>query len=106
MLLLGSCLALNLSYSGCCVRSRTNICSNNGCSCHQNCHIFKTCCSDIADIGCHPASSSSPTVSLTGTDTLGKTKSEAPYFIFISMCDKTILYPRMYTPTNSNTKVV
>ena len=92
MLLLGSCLALNLSYSGCCVRSRTKICSNNGCHCHQDCHIFKTCCSDIADIGCYPASSFSPTFLPTTTDTLGKTKSEAPYFILINMCDKTMLF--------------
>ena len=85
MLILGSCLALNLSYFGCCERSKTQICSNNGCHCHQDCHIFKTCCSDIADIGCHPASPSSPTILSTSIDTLGKTKSEAPYFIFINV---------------------
>ena len=88
MLILGSCLALNLNYSGCCETSKTQICSNNGCHCHQNCHIMNNCCSDIADIGCYPASPSSPTILPTTTDTLGKTKSEAPYLIFISMCDK------------------
>ena len=81
MLILGSCLALNLSYLGCCVRSKTQICSNNGCYCHQDCLIFNNCCNDIADIGCHPSSSSSPTVSSTITDTLGKTKSEAHAYI-------------------------
>ena len=72
MLILGSCLALNLSYSGCCVRSKTQICSNNGCYCHQDCHIFNSCCNDIANIGCHRTSSLSPTVSSTLTDTLSK----------------------------------
>ena len=105
MLLLGSCLALNLSYSGCCVRSRTNICSNNGCFCHQNCHIFKTCCSDIANIGCHPASPFSPTVSLTGTDTPGMTKSEAPYFKNKHVWQNNLI-SNNYTLTNSITKVV
>ena len=74
MFILGSCLALNLNYSGCCVTSLSQICSNNGCYCHQNCHISNNCCNDIADIGCHPASSSSPTVSLTPTFTLGMIK--------------------------------
>ena len=49
-------------------------CSNNGCCCDQNCHNMNDCCSDIADIGCHPVSSFSPIVSLTPTHTLGKTK--------------------------------
>ena len=77
MLILGSCLALNLNYSGCCAWFLSPNCSNNGCYCHQDCHSLNNCCNDIADIGCHPASSSSPTVSSTLTDTLGKTKSEA-----------------------------
>ena len=46
-------------------------CSNNGCYCDQNCHNLNDCCSDIADIGCHPAFSS-PIVSSTPTDTPGK----------------------------------
>ena len=104
MLILGSCLALDLSYSGCCVLSLSPPCSNNGCYCDQNCYIFNDCCNDIADIGCHPTTS--PTVSPTITDILGKTKSEAPYFIFINMCDKTMLYPTMYTPTNSNNEFI
>ena len=77
MLILGSCLALNLSYSGCCLFSLSPPCSNNGCYCDQNCYIVNDCCNDIADIGCHPTFSSSPTISSTITDTLGKTKSEA-----------------------------
>ena len=73
---LGSCLALNLKYYGCCSWSKSPTCSNNGCYCDQGCHIFNDCCSDIGDIGCHPATSSSPIISPTLTDTLGRTKSE------------------------------
>ena len=51
-------------------------CSNNGCYCDANCHKMNDCCSDIADIGCHPASSS-PIVSTTTIETLSKTKSVA-----------------------------
>ena len=68
MLVLGSCLALNLNYSGCCVRSILQPCYNNECYCDQSCHIWNDCCSDIADIGCHPVASSSPIVSPTPTD--------------------------------------
>ena len=75
MLILGSCLALNLNYSGCCSWS-TLACYNNGCYCDKNCHNLNDCCSDIADIGCHPASFYSPIVSPTPTYTPGKTKSE------------------------------
>ena len=78
MLILGSCLALNLNYSGCCERSKTQICSNNGCHCHQDCHISNNCCSDIADIGCHPTFSSSPTVLHTPTFTPGMIKKALP----------------------------
>ena len=74
---LGSCLALQLSYSGCCHFALSSCCSSNGCYCDQNCHEWNDCCSDIADIGCHPAFSSSPIDLPTPTDTLGKKKSEA-----------------------------
>ena len=67
MLILGSCLSLNLNYSGCCDRSLSPKCGNNGCFCHQSCHVWDNCCSDIADIGCYPAISSTPIVSLTPT---------------------------------------
>ena len=81
MLILGSCLALNLSYSGCCVTSMSPLCNSNGCYCDQSCHNWKDCCSDIADIGCHhPDSSFSPTTLLTSTNTLGKKK------IFLTTC--------------------
>ena len=60
---LGSCLALNLNYSGCCDFFLSPPCSNNGCYCDQACYNANDCCSDIDDIGCHPASSSSLTVS-------------------------------------------
>ena len=76
MLILGSCLALNLSYSGCCIMFHSPPCSNNGCYCDQNCHNKNDCCSDIADIGCHPAFSA-PIVSTTTIETLSKTKSVA-----------------------------
>ena len=75
MLILGSCLALNISYSGCCVMHLSPPCNSNGCYCDQNCYSLNDCCSDIADIGCHPASSS-PIYSPTPTDTLGKIKSK------------------------------
>ena len=75
MLILGSCLALNLSSSGCCVLFLTPPCENNGCYCDQICHMYNDCCSDIGDIGCHPASST-PIVSPTPTVTLGKKKLE------------------------------
>ena len=60
MLILGSCWALNRSYTGCCVWSLSPSCSNNGCYCDQTCHNANDCCIDVADIGCHPANSSSP----------------------------------------------
>ena len=69
---LGSCLALNLKYSGCCVWSLSPPCSNNGCYCDRSCHNYNDCCSDIANIGCLPAYSSSPMVSPTPNNTLGK----------------------------------
>ena len=49
-------------------------CSNNGCFCDQLCHNIEDCCSDIADIDCHPVSLSSPTP--TPSNSTGKTKSE------------------------------
>ena len=69
MLILGSCLALNLNYSGCCQFSLSPPCTNNGCYCDQMCYTFNDCCNDIADIGCHPASFNSPIVSHTPIDT-------------------------------------
>ena len=74
MLVLGSCLALNLNYSGCCKLSLSPQCNNNGCYCDKHCYNWDDCCSDIADIDCHyPASSSISTVFTTPTYTLGKT---------------------------------
>ena len=63
-------MALNLSYSGCCKMSLSPPCSNKGCYCDKNCHKWKDCCHDIADIGCQdPAYSPSPIVSPTPTET-------------------------------------
>ena len=71
MLILGSCLALNLNNSGCCVWSLSQNCSNNGCYCDQFCHFLNDCCNDITDINCLPVSLSFTTVPPTPTDTLG-----------------------------------
>ena len=68
---IGSCLALNLNYSGCCVFSLSPTCFSNGCFCDQACHILGDCCYDIGDIGCFPASPIP-----TPTNIPGKTKSE------------------------------
>ena len=62
-------MALNLNYSGCCVNAS---CFTYGCYCDQACYFFKDCCSDIADIGCHPVKPPSPIP--TPTDTSSKTK--------------------------------
>ena len=100
MLILGSCVALNLNYSGCCVWSLSAPCRiNGGCYCDDTCHTFNDCCSDITDIGCHPVTSSSPIVSPTPIDTLGKKKSNDrsiyKFIIFFiidctSLCDNRI----------------
>ena len=76
MFILGSCKELKLSYSGCCNRRLSSPCSIKGCYCDNVCHIQNDCCHDIEDIGCHPVTSFSPTVSPTSTDTVGKTKLE------------------------------
>ena len=76
MFILGSCKALNLRDSGCCVATRTQSCISIDCRCDQHCHSYNDCCDDIDDIDCYPVSSSSPIVSPTPTDTLGKTKSK------------------------------
>ena len=68
-------MALNLNYSGCCDWSRTACVTNKNCHCDITCFQLNDCCSDIADIGCHPGSLS-PTDSPSRTDTMGKTKSE------------------------------
>ena len=54
MFILGSCLALNLSYSGFCDWSKTCVCFNIDCSCDKYCHKWNDCCSDIDDISCPP----------------------------------------------------
>ena len=65
MLILGSCVALNLRYSGCC-EWRVSPCYINGCYCDKACYTENDCCSDITDIRCYS----------TQNDTLGKTKSD------------------------------
>ena len=56
MFILGSCLALNLHYSGCCKTSLTKKCSHKGCYCDEYCHKWNDCCSDIASISCNATS--------------------------------------------------
>jgi hypothetical protein len=48
----GSCLMLNLNYSGCCNASMNNSCFINGCGCDMDCHTYGDCCNDINSIGC------------------------------------------------------
>ena len=69
--ILGSCLALYLTYFGCCVWFISPTCSDNGCYCDQVCHILNDCCSDVTDIGCHPIPFSFST--FTSTKLVGKT---------------------------------
>ena len=65
MFILGSCLALNLNYDGCCQSFLSPVCSHEGCSCDKYCHIWNDCCRDIADIGCYPISTSTGKLSKT-----------------------------------------
>ena len=73
MFILGSCKALNLRYSGCCVPTRTQSCISLDCYCDKHCTSNNDCCDDIADIGCYPVSPPSPIFISTPTHTLGKT---------------------------------
>ena len=66
MLIIGSCKALNLRYSGCCDWRVSPSCRNNECFCDNECHTLNDCCSDIDDIRCHSSQD----------NTLGKTKSD------------------------------
>ena len=106
LLILGSCKALSIGYHGCCLTTRVQSCFSIDCHCDQHCHSNNDCCNDIADIGCHPVSSSTFTVSPAPTDTLGKTKSEVPHFTFTIMCAKVMLYLTMYILTNSYNKII
>ena len=74
MFILGSCKALNLRYSGCCVATRTQSCISIDSHCDQHCHSSNDCCSDIDDIVCYPVPYSSLMFISIPTDTLGKTK--------------------------------
>ena len=63
MFIIGSCKALNISYSGCCVTHLSETCKNEDCYCDQQCYSNKDCCSDIADINCHQKGSRGKTKS-------------------------------------------
>ena len=54
MFILGSCLALNLCYTGCCDWSMSPKCFIKDCSCDKYCYKWNDCCSDIANISCYP----------------------------------------------------
>ena len=76
MFILGSCKALNLGYSGCCIKPPSATCATIYGYCDQLCHSNNDCCSDIDDIGCYPVPFSSPIVTSTPTAILSKIKSE------------------------------
>ena len=65
-------------------------CSSNGCYCDQSCHNWNDCCSDIADIGCHPASIYSPIASPTPSDIPHITPGKLPLRIPIIANNKVI----------------
>ena len=69
MFILGSCLALNIGYPGYCRSSLSTVCSHKGCYCDQCCYKFDECCSDIANISCHPNNDPIPSLSPTLTST-------------------------------------
>lgn len=71
-IILGSCLALNLGYTGCCMFYFSSKCHNKDCYCDRACHIFGDCCSDITSIGCFPIKKSTV---LSITRTLSSTTS-------------------------------
>ena len=83
-------MALNHSY-GCCDFFTMPPCSNIDCFCDQDCHVMNDCCSDIADIGCHPASSTS-TDSPNSTITHGKTKCSHSFLNKVIMINKQYIF--------------
>ena len=54
MFILGSCMALNISYPGCCDWSLSPVCNHQQCRCDKWCYKWNDCCSDIANISCYP----------------------------------------------------
>lgn len=64
-IIIGSCLALNLGYAGCCMSYLTSKCHNKDCYCDRACHLFGDCCSDIISIGCFPIKKTVKVLSLT-----------------------------------------
>ena len=72
-------MALNLTYSGCCVSSLSPTCFINGCWCDQVCHVYQDCCSDVTDIGCYPVTSSSISSTPTSSMTTSTTSETALY---------------------------
>ena len=103
--IVGSCLALNLTYSGCCVISP---CSNNGCYCDQACHSIGDCCSDVGSIGCYPVSYTSTTSSSsssipTSSPTLSTSTPTPTTSLVTSSTSSTIVTP---TPTGTPGKLI
>ena len=72
---IGSCLLLNLNYFGCCKLTPFQTCISYDCYCDPSCYFYDDCCSDIASIGCFPASISTITL-FTPTSTPSQTTIE------------------------------
>lgn len=70
----GSCLSLNLKYSGCCKITPFQSCISHTCYCDFSCYLYDDCCDDITSIGCFPPSVSITTL-LTPTPTSSQTTS-------------------------------
>ena len=92
-------MALNLTYSGCCVSSLSPTCSINGCWCDQVCHVFQDCCSDVTDIGCYPVTSSSTSSTPTSSMSSLTTSETSLPPTSTSTTSETALYP---TSTSSS----
>ena len=86
-------MALNLTYSGCCVSSLSPSCSINGCWCDQICHVYQDCCSDVTYIGCYPVTNTSTSSTHTSSMTT-LTTSETPLPSTSTLItNETALYP-------------
>ena len=105
-------MALNLTYSGCCVSSLSPTCSINGCWCDQVCHVFQDCCSDVTDIGCYPVTSSSTSSTSTSSMSSLTTSETILPPTSTSTTSETALYPTstssslIPSPTDASSTIV
>lgn len=72
----GSCLSLNLNYTGCCKDTTSQTCVSHYCYCDSSCYLYDDCCYDIASISCFPASVNTITL-ITPTSISSQTTSTA-----------------------------